>query len=408
MLRRFTPVFLAWILLGTILLFGVDRVSAQQEQYYNFKIGDMLFNLTGTFSIQYNSNVTNSGIAREDDFILSPGVFLQGTWEIGQLNDFTFTIGISADKYLKHSELDSLNNFLTIAPDSEVSFTVLVGEASLTFFDRLNYSVDGANAFGLNPDGSVDNNVTDYGRFDNRAGVDVVWDLNDVQTGFTFARTDIIPTSNSFNFTRRTQYDILPFVEANVNPDLTVGLRGTLSKDTYQENFNNNSTSYGLGPFVEWAVLPNWTVGAGAEYMKYHFDNNGRNGDASNPDGLEYNFVLTNTPSLLFEHRIFALRDFDYGFISNLTKVDVYGYAFQWQVARKAILNGGIAYIKGKDSGGLDPESYTNWNPDIGLTYYLSSKFSAQLNYQYSMRRSNIPARTYPQHILALTLFYDF
>lgn len=169
MLRRFTPVFLAWILLGTILLFGVDRASAQQEQYYNFKIGDVLFDLTGTFSIQYNSNVTNSGIAREGDFILSPGVFLQGTWEIGQLNDFTFTIGISADKYLKHPELDSLNNFLTIAPDSEVSFTVLVGEASLTFFDRLNYSVDGANAFGLNSDGSVDNNVTDYGRFDNRA-----------------------------------------------------------------------------------------------------------------------------------------------------------------------------------------------------------------------------------------------
>ncbi|GAB4273364.1 MAG: hypothetical protein Tsb0018_05300 [Opitutales bacterium] len=368
----------------------------------------MYFNLTGVFAISYDSNVTNSGFIRKDDIILSPGIYLSGDWEATNLNTLSLTLGIAYDEYLKNSELSSGNNFLAISPDSEVSFTVFVGDATFTFFERLSYSIDGTNAFGLNPDGTVQENVADYGRFDNQFGVDIIWDLNDVQVGVGLARSDTIPTSSSFNFTERTEYSATPFVEANVNPNLTLGARGSLGTNKYKTDFNNNSTSFSLGPYIEWGFRPNWNLAASFDYVWYNFDDDGRNRDSSNPNGLEYAVTLSNTPSLLFEHRVFATRELDFGFISNTTTIETYGYGFDWQVARRGVLQGSISYQQGKDSGGLDPESYHIWAINPSFHYFFTSKFSAQLGYYYSMRSSNFASRTYPEHVVRLTLYYDF
>ncbi|MEJ7703260.1 MAG: hypothetical protein WKF47_06220 [Geodermatophilaceae bacterium] len=80
-------------------------------------------------------------------------------------------------------------NGILLAPGSQLSFDVFVSDFRINFHDRFSLEQDPIDEAALS-------NVADYGRFQNTAGVSVLWDLNkavaDVRLrSYTFIATNM-------------------------------------------------------------------------------------------------------------------------------------------------------------------------------------------------------------------------
>lgn len=404
----------AWGLVA--LMIAIASVSAR-GQNENFKLGGFVFDLAATFDIQYNDNINYAEFNPRWDIILSPGVALNGRYQITELNTLSVNLGVSYDKYIRTPELDSINNFLNIAPDTEVAFTVFIEDVTLEFYDRLSYSVDAADAFGL-VGGVVNNTPLDYGRFTNIAGVDMDWEMKDVIWFASFNRLDIIPTSSSFDYTRRHEYQLVGGPRYMVEDNLTVGITATGARNVYSEPVNNNSWSWSIGPMAIWQAADNLSFSANAAYQEFYFDTNGTINDDSQPSGIIGAATVSHRVSSVYEHSLSAAHSFNYGYLSNVDSVFSLTYAFNWRLNDYLSPRGSAYWELGSDSGGTafnalgfptsTAEDYSRYGFLIGIDYRITRSLTASLDYEFTHKRSNLYNRSYFQNLATLGLRYDF
>jgi len=401
-------------LLGLVLWLQTVTASAQNE---NFKIGGFLFDLSATFDITYDDNINYAEFNPRWDIILRPGINLNGQYQITDLNTFSVNLGVGYQKYIRTPELDSINNFLSITPDTEIAFTVFIEDVTLEFYDRLSYSVDAADAFGFTG-GVATNAPLDYGRFTNIVGVDMDWDWKDLIVFAGFSRLDIIPTTSAFDYTRRHEYQFVGGPRFMVAENLTLGVTATASRNIYEEDVNNNSWSWSAGPMAIWQASDNLSLSANAAYQEFYFDTSGTINDDSQPAGIVGSATVSHRLSSVFEHSLTASHSFNYGFLSNVDSVFLLQYAFNWRMNSVLSPRGQIFYEVGADSGGSalntfgvptsTAEDYSRYGLGIGVDYQIAKNLSASLDYAFTHKRSNLFNRSYYQNRVTLGLRYDF
>ncbi len=403
-----------WGLLAMIACFAPQSVEAQNE---NFKIGGFLFDLAATFDITYDDNINYAEFNPRWDLILRPGVSLTGRYQLTELNTLSVNLGVGYQKYVRTPELDSINNFLSITPDTEIAFTVFIEDATLEFYDRLYYSVDAADAFGL-VGGVVNNTPLDYGRFTNIAGVDVDWEFKDMIWFASFSRLDLIPTTSDFDYTRRHEYQVSTGPRYMVEENLTVGITATGSRNVYDEDVNNNSWSWSVGPMAIWQASENLSFAANAAYQEFYFDTSGTINDSSQPSGIVGSATVSHRLSSVFEHSLTAAHAFNYGYLSNADSVFSLIYAFNWRMNSYLSPRGSAFWELGADTGGVEfnalgfptstAEDYSRYGFNLGVDYRLSRSLTASLDYAFSHKRSNLYNRSYFKNTVTLGLRYDF
>ncbi len=141
----------------------VDRIP------YNLLVGPIRFRVTATAGVEFNDNVNFSEWNMQEDFIFRPTVNFNALWPVTQLNTLRFDIGLGYAFYAEHSEYNT--NGILLTPGSQLSFDVFVSDFRINFHDRFSLEQDPVDEAALS-------NVADYGRFQNTAGVSVLWDLN--------------------------------------------------------------------------------------------------------------------------------------------------------------------------------------------------------------------------------------
>ncbi|MEO0793559.1 MAG: hypothetical protein AAFX93_00265 [Verrucomicrobiota bacterium] len=381
--------------------------SSAQGQGENFKVGGFRFDLAATFDIIYDDNINYAEFNPRWDIILRPGVVLAGRYQFSELNTLSVSVGIGYNKYLRTPELDSINNFLNISPDTELSFTVFIDDVTMEFYERLSYSVDATDAFAIQG-GVVSNNPLDYGRFVNQVGVDLDWDLNDIIFYAGLSRLDIIPTSSAFDYTQRHAYLLEGGPRFLVAPNLTLGVTGTMAWNFYNDDVNNDSWSWSIGPMAIWQATENLSFAGNIAYQDYIFQEGALNQDDTNPAGIVGSFTVNHRASGNFEHSLTAGHSFNYGYLSNVTSLFSVAYGFNWRMNSRLTPRGRAYYELGADSGGLLPEDYGRYGFGIGVDYQLSSKFTASLDYDFSHKSSNLFNRSYYRNRVLLGLRYDF
>ncbi|WP_309384255.1 hypothetical protein [Cerasicoccus frondis] len=401
--------------LVAVFLYGFLNVANAQSE--NFKIGGFVFDLAATFNVTYNDNINYAEYNPIWDIILRPGIVLSGRYQVTELNTLSVSIGMGYEKYIRNPELDSINNFLNITPDTKIAFTVFIDDVTLEFYDRLSYSVDAADAFSLNG-AVVSNNPLDYGRFTNIAGVDADWDLNDLVLFAGFSRLDVIPTSSLFDYTQRHEYQLAGGPRLMVEDNLTVGVTGSLNYNVYEEGVNNNSWSWSVGPMAIWQASENLSLAGNFAYQEFYFDTGGTINDSTQPSGIIGSVTASHRLSSVFEHSLTASHSFNYGYLSNVDSVFSVIYAFNWRMNSKISPRGQAFYELGADSGGSGfnslgqpvstAEDYGRYGVGVGVDYSLSSKLKASLDYAFSRKDSNLFNRSYTQNIVTLGLRYDF
>jgi hypothetical protein len=136
---------------------------------YNMKVGPVLFDLTGSVDSEFNDNIGLNNTGAKSDFLITPEVGLGIRWPVTETNTLALTTSLGYTRYLIHPQFSSDN--ILVAPNSELSFDVFVGDFKFNFHDAFSYEQDPVN------EGDFSNVVT-FDRFDNDAGVAVIWDLN--------------------------------------------------------------------------------------------------------------------------------------------------------------------------------------------------------------------------------------
>ncbi|MGE9295977.1 MAG: hypothetical protein ACQKBV_06800 [Puniceicoccales bacterium] len=404
---QFTHLWLGRFFAACLVVSLMLTAKGLHAQGENFKLGGFRFDLAATFSMEYNDNINNAEFNPRWDIILRPGMSLGGSYQFTEFNTLSVTMGIGYAKYIRTPELDSINNFLSVSPDTEIAFTVFIDDVTLEFYDRLSYSVDATDAFAING-GVINGNPLDYGRFTNIVGVDMDWDLNDVVLFAGLSRFDIIPTSSDFDYTQRHEYQLIGGPRFLIQPNLTVGITGSLNWNRYEENIDNDSISWSVGPMAIWQATEYLSFAANAAYQSFIVQTGGLNGDDTQPSGIIGSLTATHRASSNFEHSLTAAHSFNYGYLANVTSVFSVSYGFTWHMNSRLTPRGTIYYEVGDDSGGIDPEYYGRYGAGVGVDYKLSPQMTTSLDYDFSRKDSNLFNRSYQQNRVLISIRYDF
>ena len=402
-----------WIISCVILLnmsSELDgRYDASDYRGKNFKLGPILFDLTGFINFEYTDNLTGSSVNALDDFIISPGINLGAEWKISDINTLTLDTGASYQKYMNNSELDSQNNFVQISPDSNLKFTILISDIILELYDSLSYSIDPTDAFAVDSSGSVDISVTRYGRFDNTIGVDATWDLNDVDLRLGLSRRDVLPQGSQFDFTKKHTHKVSGGIDLDMSPKLKYGLTGFVSETVYAVNFNSDNNTYGAFFDVFWQPMSLLRINASIGYTIIDSKGNGTNGGSSSTSsGIDGVIGLDHVWTQRYSHGITYSRGINEGDISNSVKSSAVTYYGSWIAMPRMIISGALTYSDSSSSRSTASETFDYWIFSLGGSYAINTRTTVSLGYGYTTKSSSIAERSFDRNTITAGIDYDF
>ena len=145
------------------------RRQSVEQIPYNLLVGPVRFLFSITTGIEYNDNINLAETNTQDDIIIRPQFNIDAIWPVTQLNTLKLDLGLGYAFYLNHPNADT--NGVLIQPGSQLSFDIFVMDWRINLHDRFSLQQDPVAELQLS-------NVVDYGRFENTAGISMLWDLN--------------------------------------------------------------------------------------------------------------------------------------------------------------------------------------------------------------------------------------
>ena len=213
-------------------LAGQEASDAREQDVsripYNLLLGPVRFRVGATVGVEYNDNINyaDDGSAvvltplgptvirssPQDDVIVTPNLTLDAIWPITQLNTLRLDLGIGYAFYLDHSSNDT--DYILIAPKSQIAFDIFVSDFRINIHDRMLLQQDPIQEGALS-------NVVNYGRFENTAGLSVLWDLNKLLLQVGYDHYNFVSTTNRFDYLNRNSEIVQGSAAFIVNPTIT-------------------------------------------------------------------------------------------------------------------------------------------------------------------------------------------
>jgi hypothetical protein len=211
------------------------------------KVGPVKMLFNAGMGVQYNSNVNVSEGNPEPDLILQPRVGAGIYWPITKLNKLRLNVQLGYDYYMQNPDLGG--EVLIIDPSTEFLFNLFVNVPNLkiTFFERPSVSV--------NPiDNATLSDAQNYAMFYNTAGVDVTWDLNDVELGIGYSNLftySVGSNASDYNYMNRfvnqvyadASFLLFPYMRLGLSPEPTHSTTTTTPPSAFLCRARSRNTS---------------------------------------------------------------------------------------------------------------------------------------------------------------------
>lgn len=378
---------------------------------YNIRFKNVSFLVESSLRLELNDNVRYNDSDTEDiqeDLILTPELSTRVHWPITERNALNFSLGIGYNKYINHSEYD----YLLITPGSQLSWDIFVKDFRFTFFDRFSYTQDpGQNA--------AIAGVARYGGLDNSAGVNAVWDLNDLVINLGYAHQNFIPDQEEFEYLTRSSELLVARGAFLLDNGIALGPEATASFVSYDEPILNNAFAYSIGGFAEAQLSPHMRVGAHAGFVSYEFEESGQSIPQEHPKTYYFSVDLNHRINEYIRHTLSGGRDIESGTFSDFRE-EFYGrYAIDWNIIRNVRLGTAFYFEHGRvpslviQQGAtlrrfLNEETYDRFGASVSASYQLMQKLRTTLAYRFTIRDSDLQFRDYTQNALTLGFIYRF
>jgi opacity protein-like surface antigen len=416
-------------------LAGEAAAEARRQQIdkipYNLQLGPMKFRLSATLGIEYNDNIN---LAEDGSYlfpslptpiliktepqgsiILHPQVNVNALWPITQLNTFKLDLGIGYSFYLDHSNYNT--NAILVSPGSQLAFDIFVGDFRINIHDRFSVQQDPISEIALS-------NVADYGRFENTAGVSVLWDLNQAVVTAGYDHYNFVALNDDFEYLDRNADIFSGSIGFTPSATMTVGLEGSVVDTYYDMNVLNDSWSYSAGLFLETQLSSNLKIRVAGGYQVIDFDNTGLVNDAHDLDDYYANLIISHRLNSVFSHNLAIGHESQLGVNSNYVKLNYVRHTSTWNLFYHTLFSTELFYEDAEDSGGsgllfLPIPGVPNVNPFVAehihryggalsLGYQLTPHVTLGFRYQYTQKDSDQPLRDYRQNRVSIDGTYSF
>ncbi len=390
-------------------LAGEETSEARQQDVsripYNLMVGPVRFRLSATVGVEYNDNVNYAEVGKQSDWIFTPNVNVDAIWPITQLNTLRLDLGLGYGIYLDHSNYDTRG--ILIAPNSQLAFDVFVGDFRINFHDRMSLQQDPIQEGALS-------NVANYGRFENTAGVSVLWDLNKVLLTVGYDHYTYVSTTSAFDYLNRNAEELSGSAAYVITPTIRVGLEGNGVFTYYNDNVLNDSTTFSAGGFGETEITNNIKVRVAGGYQEIDFDHNYINFfgaqfmDHSDLHDFYANILATHRLNAQISQTVSAGHENQLGVDSNYITLNYVRHTVNWNVFRGTLLSTEFFYEDAEESGGVVDEHFHRIGGAATLGYQLTPHVTLGLRYQYTTKDSNVALRDYDQNRISFDGTYSF
>jgi hypothetical protein len=398
---------------------------------YNLEVGPIKFRFSATMGVEYNDNINlaEDGSAvffsptgpilittqPQSDVILRPQVNVNALWPITQLNTLKLDLGVGYAFYLDHSNYNTTG--VLINPGSQIAFDIFVNDFRINFHDRFSLEQDPVAEVALS-------NVADYGRFQNTAGVSVLWDLNQAVVTLGYDHYTFISTTDAFDYLDRNAEIFSGSIGFTPSSTVTVGLEGSFVDTYYDQNVLNDSRTYSGGAFLETQITTNLKLRVAAGYQKIDFDSGGLVNDPHNLNDYYANALLSHRVNAVLTQNLSIGHETQLGVNSNYVKLNYVRHTTTWNIFYHTLFSTELFYEDADDSGGsgllfqpipgvpnINPfvaEHIHRYGGAVTLGYQLTPHVTLGLRYQYTQKDSDQPLRDYRQNRIALDGTYSF
>ena len=398
---------------------------------YNLQLGATKLRFSASLGFEYNDNINLSedGTAtvqgpngpvvvtteQQSDFIIRPQINLNALWPITQLNTLRLDLGIGYSFYLDHSDYNS--NELLVSPGSQLAFDIFVGDFRINFHDRFSVQTDPVEEVGLS-------NVAEYGRFENTAGISVLWDLNAAVATLGYDYYNFISTEDLFDYLDRHADMVTGSIAYTPNTTMSVGVEGAFVYTDYDQEVLNDSTGYSAGLFLESQISNYLRVRVAGGYQNINFDNIGLVNDPNDVSDFYANLLLSHRVNSVLTQTLSIGHENELGVNSNYVRLNYIRHTANWNILYHTLLTTELFYEIADDSGGYGPlvvpgpgvfiynpfvaEHIHRYGGALSLGYQLTPHVTLGFRYQYIQKDSDQPLRDYTQNRVSVDGTYSF
>lgn len=387
-----------------------DELASQKQAMipgdYNIRMGAVGLRTELHLGFEYNDNIYWSSTHRESDFIIHPEVKLKSHWQVTRANTLTFGVGIGYDYYIDHTELNADRPL--ISPDSALAFNIFTGDFKINLHERFYYQESLTYGSYIENDGIFLNlgNEAVLGRYDNRLGAQVDWDLNDLIVTVGYDHEDFWTAEETYSYADRVSEWLSASLTFLFSPQIQLGLEGHANYHNYKEDQIADHWRVGGGPFVGWSLSPNLNLRVGGGYESILSD------DPRMDDTDESNFYaygqINHRLNTYLNHNLSAGHRNELGFSGYNLEQTYFQYTAMWNVLRNVDLSTFVSVFFAKEMGYSYEEDYTYLQAGITLGYQLHEHWRATVGYTYTEKMSDIEYRDYYQNRIRAGLVYRF
>ena len=375
------------------------RHQSVEQIPYNLLAGPIRFLFSVTTGIEYNDNINLAQHDKQDDVIIRPQFNIDAIWPVTQLNTLRLDLGLGYAFYLDHPNANT--NGVLIQPGSQIAFDVFIQDFRINFHDRFSLQQDPVEQIQLS-------NVVDYGRFENTAGVSVLWDLNKAVLTFGYDHYTYVSTTDDFSYLDRNAEELTASAYFAFTSTTGGGLESSAVYNYYDESFLNDSVSYTIGPFVETQITNYLKLRVSVGYQLIDFDQGGGVSDPDDSNDYYANILLSHRVNASIIETLSAGHESQLGVNSNFVSLNYVRHTATWNIINRTLLTTELFYEDGDDSEGIFAEHIQRFGGAIALGYQFTKHVTLGLRYQYTQKDSDQPDRDYRQNRVSLDGTYSF
>ena len=372
---------------------------------YNLSAGPVRFRTEASLRLGYTDNVFFSDKNRREDYLVNPEVTLRALWPISELNTLRLSLGLGYEWYLKNTALNSDAPLLN--PDSELEFNIFAGDFRIRLREKFSYQ---ESLFYNSSPGKAERffNFSDVGKFsrwDNRAGLEVVWDLNKVVLSVGYDHENFIPVTSRFEYLERTSEWLDAAAAFPIGDQVQVGLEAQGGLHNYdQETILHDSWRGRGGPFLELNSEQKISLRAGGGFDAARFD-----APAEGSDFEEYYvYARIRQETRLFNHALTAGREHLLGYNADNLRITQVRYSISSPVFRHVDVEADLSVNFAEEFGGTFREKFTYYRAGVGIGYQFHKYWRTSLGYEYFLKDSDLPLRDFYRNRVTWDLAFSY
>jgi len=347
--------------------------------------------------LEYNDNATLSE-SGAGGLALRVGFATGIRYPVSRSNELKFDVSVERLTYL--SGVDGTEDYNSLLPGSETTFTIYAGPVRVRNFLRAELTEDPVET-------PVVNNTSRFGRFNGYLGSQVDWDMNRVIWQLTGSVGRQFATESSNSQIDFWTYGLGLRAVFPLGPSTSCGVSVSEAITLYDLSIQNESETRTFGVFGQTALSRKIGLDAAVGIQATNYDNSGSILDQDDYAGLYGSVGLSHQLQKNFSYSLRLRHDIDEGYgtnfyqITEITLTPKISSVYRWEI----VVPLSWQWV---DVSGPTGDSFTRAGIGVEARRPLGRKLDLSVGASRYEKFTDVPGAGYAQNRIYFSVRYNF